>query len=100
LQPALGPQRVEPALDAERGQVAVPDLREISDLADDLRRPVVAHAHALAENADTAEEALHVRVRVAREVSMLRLSMPSSSAVIIAKCAQRAMSKNRQSPCA
>ena len=50
MQPALGPQRVDPARDAEWGDVLLPDLAEIADLA--------ANVNLWARTAKSDEEAV------------------------------------------
>ena len=41
LQPALGPQRIAPAIETQRRDVALPQLAVIAHLADDIGRPRV-----------------------------------------------------------
>src|SRR5688500_7897048 len=57
-QPALVPQAVKPALEAEGLQVVVEALAVVTHLLDDIERPLVVDAEHLADVAARADEAL------------------------------------------
>src|SRR5438477_11778247 len=61
-QPALVPQPVQAALEAQRLEVRVEALAVVADLLDDVPGPLVVQAEHLAEVAGRAHEALHRRV--------------------------------------
>src|SRR3954471_20408469 len=68
LQPAMGPERVRAALDADRLQGAVEELAVIADGLDDVHPPAVGQAEHRAEAAILAEDALHLRPRVVAQL--------------------------------
>src|SRR5688572_878400 len=61
-QPALVPQAVQPALEAERLKVGVEALTVVAHLLDDVERPLIVDAEHLADVAARADEALNGRV--------------------------------------